>query len=1334
MVRLRSYAKSYQKKNEEPRPRHRRIIPNFSELYVKKGENNKPSKTSNKPTKDILDFSALTLDDKTENVSIDKSKRKPLGVSSCFTNSSIESTSYISFNDTFDQITKGTRQPRSAFGLTCTSSTSGTSFVDVSSGILFKSLGTSLDSIAEQGQVEHSSSGELQLKLPAPIPSTRVKNRQRLQAKHERITRCRQNLKKIEEAPLPIKQASSPQLFNSGDDRLFEDWGDQEEMERVSGKYLLGNKKYCKVKKKNISPKAHSHLPTNTDKGRNDKPLPGDETHETGTKNSTEIADSPINSSLHPSPWVKKLLNRIGAITPSMQKCLPQDLKTPPKIENNNEDKQCSSKKELASPASFSYQKSDPTSHLDRLKSFKDILPYTSTPTEKSRINSVLRKKSHLSSPSLEHSLSPVHYQTSMVVEECSSVFESPVSSKELCKSSLHGCTCSSSHGSKYVTCMSSTKKSCIVNQVEENPAANNKHVNSCERFQATSRSIYDSEVKLDHKLLKNQTGHTTDSATSVSPLSATEKLSCRAGVVSPVPDRKKKIELQRSELAKVSLNTEKNSNDKFASPCLNSLNNSGQISMQENLNFQETNDSRAGKFSEAEESVILDRKIVRRQKTIALQDVISQSPILTRKQRKAKLAATGNSFNFSSDSRILPKSYSKHSRKNNDNSIELAESLMSNTSQFSPIKCSPIISRIRRRTKHILENTNLSSVSEKYSPSHLKKPIILTGKIAPRKSRRLSSKAYITTRPSKKFVRNRDKKLSIWELSDISLGINGEKCPSLPSSIRRSKSSAKVMGINRNQSTVCSDNEKESESPGEGFECDSRQNDYESSEFGNLNKDPVQLAQDLKNCGENMIEEPSSSSPIKQESLHSTVQNKADLSLELEAEQQFQHSFTTLVKPGKNWRRSLRSMALLQASSADPDLARACEHLKRFQANYKRKTIGLRVSVIPPDISKKIQEIKYIRELHNQSGLQVTFLNDHGIDQDLSLMVDPRERVLFMCSQVEPLPLTECFTESRLACCKKIGEGVYGEVFMTRPNHTSLEDATVLKIMPIEGDFDVNGEPQKKFHEIMSEIITSRELSNLRNSDQSKNWTENFVHMLNCWCIQGRYHQDLLQLWDQYHEEKGSENDRPDVFPDEQLYIVLEFGHCGSDLESYIFNNARDAKAVFLQIAYSLAVAEQQCEFEHRDLHWGNILVASTCETEFSFNVDGETYTLKTHGLKATVIDFTLSRLKTKHCVVYNNLALDPSLFTAEGDYQFEIYRQMKKANKNEWETFTPYTNVLWLHYLLDKMLTQCYYKNSKSKIHTKHRAELAQLKEMMLGYESATHFVLSRELEYIP
>lgn len=57
---------------------------------------------------------------------------------------------------------------------------------------------------------------------------------------------------------------------------------------------------------------------------------------------------------------------------------------------------------------------------------------------------------------------------------------------------------------------------------------------------------------------------------------------------------------------------------------------------------------------------------------------------------------------------------------------------------------------------------------------------------------------------------------------------------------------------------------------------------------------------------------------------------------------------------------------------------------------------------------------------------------------------------------------------DSALKKCKKIGEGVYGEVFAlnqkTRP--------TVLKIMPIEGDKWVNGEKQKTYEEILSELV----------------------------------------------------------------------------------------------------------------------------------------------------------------------------------------------------------------------------------------------------------------------
>ncbi|KAG7165818.1 Serine/threonine-protein kinase haspin-like [Homarus americanus] len=437
--------------------------------------------------------------------------------------------------------------------------------------------------------------------------------------------------------------------------------------------------------------------------------------------------------------------------------------------------------------------------------------------------------------------------------------------------------------------------------------------------------------------------------------------------------------------------------------------------------------------------------------------------------------------------------------------------------------------------------------------------------------------------------------------------------------------------------------------------------------------------------------------------------------------------------KPGKGWRRSFTNLATAQvpnslnaAGQVNDDVRRQTVH--RISTGL-RKTSGLRMSAIPPEINHKIEMLTGapLEEMCrlSESHRKITSFNETYRNKAPQVPSDPREHVLLLCSQEKPVPLTDCFSESRLACCKKIGEGVYGEVFMTRPNPNNLEGATVLKIMPIEGRFEVNGEPQKMFEEILSEIVISLELSNLQRPDRKKNWTENFVHMLNSWCIEGRYHHDLLHLWDVFHEEKGSENDRPDIFPDTQLYIVLEFGHGGSDLESYIFNNASNA----LAIAYSLAVAEEELEFEHRDLHWGNVLVSQTREAVLDFKLKEESFTLRTHGLKATVIDFTLSRMKLPHCVVYNNLAEDPSLFTAQGDYQFEIYRQMKKSNMNDWEKFTPYTNVLWLHYILDKMTSDCYYKNVKSKVHKTHMSQLNKLKQQMLDYESASDFVLKRE-----
>lgn len=105
------------------------------------------------------------------------------------------------------------------------------------------------------------------------------------------------------------------------------------------------------------------------------------------------------------------------------------------------------------------------------------------------------------------------------------------------------------------------------------------------------------------------------------------------------------------------------------------------------------------------------------------------------------------------------------------------------------------------------------------------------------------------------------------------------------------------------------------------------------------------------------------------------------------------------------------------------------------------------------------------------------------------------------------------------------------------------------------------------------------------------------------------------------------------DIFTEEQHFIVFEFANGGRDLEHFEFQSSQEALSILQQTAFSLAVAEQALEFEHRDLHWGNVLISPTNKKNIEYFINGKKFALQTHGVLASIIDFTLSRMtKGKH------------------------------------------------------------------------------------------------------
>ena len=188
----------------------------------------------------------------------------------------------------------------------------------------------------------------------------------------------------------------------------------------------------------------------------------------------------------------------------------------------------------------------------------------------------------------------------------------------------------------------------------------------------------------------------------------------------------------------------------------------------------------------------------------------------------------------------------------------------------------------------------------------------------------------------------------------------------------------------------------------------------------------------------------------------------------------------------------------------------------------------------------------------------------------------------------------------------------------------------------------------------------------------------------LRTFVVQGKYPQLLLDLWDAWDRERKSQSIRPDRFPSNQAYAILVLPNLGTDLESFTFRPATawsQACAVFFQTLTALASAERAARFEHRDLHWGQIMLQRTpvprAGVAAGTKLDSEMF-----GVRATIIDMGLSRMQWGGREGGEPVwtAFEECIFEGKGDYQFDIYRMMKAhiGQGQAWKEFRPLTNLM--------------------------------------------------------
>lgn len=288
----------------------------------------------------------------------------------------------------------------------------------------------------------------------------------------------------------------------------------------------------------------------------------------------------------------------------------------------------------------------------------------------------------------------------------------------------------------------------------------------------------------------------------------------------------------------------------------------------------------------------------------------------------------------------------------------------------------------------------------------------------------------------------------------------------------------------------------------------------------------------------------------------------------------------------------------------------------------------------------------------------------------------------------------------------RKLAEASFSEVYIERNKVSNM--SRIYKVIPF-GNEELD---QLPVQDIIQELRIARLLMSL----------DGYVDVIDAAVVQGTYPRYLLGLWDLYNDEKGSENYRPD-FQNDQLYCVIVMSNAGTDLENFEINTWQEAESIFWQTVHCLKDAEEAFEFEHRDLHWGNIIVSEQVPDDLeettkklgNLDLDDSIGDIG-RKLKVTLIDYTLSRASGPNGALLYTRLDHPDFYKGRGDYQFDIYRFMRASLASmqqqkspymgsplntgqaaphsnpeqvaNWALFCPKTNVLWLHYLVDKLI----------------------------------------------
>ncbi|KAL1443015.1 hypothetical protein MTO96_000913 [Rhipicephalus appendiculatus] len=281
----------------------------------------------------------------------------------------------------------------------------------------------------------------------------------------------------------------------------------------------------------------------------------------------------------------------------------------------------------------------------------------------------------------------------------------------------------------------------------------------------------------------------------------------------------------------------------------------------------------------------------------------------------------------------------------------------------------------------------------------------------------------------------------------------------------------------------------------------------------------------------------------------------------------------------------------------------------------------------------------------------------------------DCLNRLTTLCDSEDVLDFHRALKPSfRGTKLRKIAETMDAETFIVISGHkTQTPVDTVVQLYAID---------THTASRIYCNLFTGKKLSDLHTGTNNKCF--GFRILRRIVFVKDTLPENFAKAYEEFHRSHScTYHPPPDSRPKVQRYMLVESDYSG---HSILRSRIKPSQAISIigQVACSLAVAERALQFEHRNLHEGNIMVLPSTFKYQHFLINGRTCCVKGSGIKITLCDDNFSRITYDNEVIMRMKDYDRVY-----KEKTPIYLTMEKIINNQWEAFHPETNAQWLAYL---------------------------------------------------